>query len=209
VTGAVERRPLASRGTRGAKAAAAWLTRRGASPDAISAAGIVAAALACAALAYAPDWPAGWLLGALFVQLRLAANLLDGMVAIEGGRGGPTGPLWNEAPDRVEDTLILAGFGVAVGAYDLGLWAAVASLFTAYVRVLGGTLGLPQSFMGPMAKQHRMAAITLGCVVGFAEAMLDGEPRIARLILWAVALVTIFTALRRLRAIGGALRARP
>lgn len=209
MSGAGERRPLAARGTRGARAAASWLTRRGASPDAISAAGIVAAALACVALAYAPGWPAGWLLGALCVQLRLAANLLDGMVAIEGGRGGPVGPLWNEAPDRVEDTAILAGFGIAVGAYDLGLWAAVAALFTAYVRVLGGTLGLPQSFMGPMAKQHRMAAITLGCLLGFAEAMLDGEPRLALVLLWVVLIGTLLTALRRLRAIAAALRARP
>ncbi|MBP7241541.1 CDP-alcohol phosphatidyltransferase family protein [Amaricoccus sp.] len=208
MSGAGERRPLASRKTRAAQAAAGWLTRAGASPDAISAAGIVAAGLACAALAFAPERAWAWLAGAVFVQLRLAANLLDGMVAIEGGRGGPVGPLWNEAPDRVEDTLILVGFGLAAGAYDLGLWAAVAALFTAYVRVLGGTLGLAQSFMGPMAKQHRMALVTLGCLVGFAETMLDGEPRLARLILWAVLLGTLATALRRLRAIAGALRAR-
>ncbi|MBP7001326.1 CDP-alcohol phosphatidyltransferase family protein [Amaricoccus sp.] len=208
MSGAGERRPLASRRTRWARAAAGALTRAGASPDAISAAGIVAAGLACAALAFAPERAWLWLVGAVLVQLRLAANLLDGMVAIEGGRGGPVGALWNEAPDRVEDTAILVGFGIAVGAYGLGLWAAVAALFTAYVRVLGGTLGLAQSFAGPMAKQHRMAAVTLGCVVGFAEAALDGEPRLARLILWAVFLGALATAARRLRAIARDLRAR-
>lgn len=201
------RRPLASRGSRLARAAAARLTRAGASPDAISAAGIVFALAACAALAAAPGWPAGWLLGALCIQLRLAANLLDGMVAIEGGRGGPVGPLWNEAPDRIEDTAILVGFGLAAGAYGVGLWAAVAAIFCAYVRLLGGTVGLAQSFAGPMAKQHRMAAITAGCLIGFAEAWRDGDPQLARLLLWAVFLGTLATAARRLLAIARQLRA--
>lgn len=206
MTGAA-RRPLASRGSRLAQAAAAWLTRAGASPDAISAAGVGFALAACAALAAAPHWPAGWLLGALGVQLRLAANLLDGMVAIEGGRGGPVGPLWNEAPDRVEDAAILVGFGLAAGAYDLGLWATAAALFCAYVRALGGALGLPQSFAGPMAKQHRMAAVTAGCLIGFAESWRDGDPQLARLLLWAVFLGTLATAARRLLAIARQLRA--
>jgi phosphatidylglycerophosphate synthase len=204
----LNRRPLASRQTRAAAAAARWLTARGASPDAISAAGILAALLACAALAHAPGHPALWLLGALFVQLRLAANLLDGMVAVEGARGGPLGPLWNEAPDRIEDAAILVGFGLAAGSLTLGLWAAVAALFTAYVRVLGGSLGLPQSFMGPMAKQHRMAAVTLGCALGFGEALAGAAWGLPRLLLALILAGTLLTAARRLRAVAALLRER-
>ena len=203
----LNRRPLASRGTYLARAAADWLLRRKATPDLISLAGVGFAAAAALALYGAPDRPWLWLAAAILIQLRLAANLLDGLVAVEGGRGSALGPLWNEAPDRIEDTLILVGFGLAVGAYALGLWAAVAALFCAYVRVLGGALGQPQSFAGPMAKQHRMAAITAGCAIAFVEALAGGGWGLARLVLWAVALGTVFTAARRLRIVAAGLRA--
>lgn len=202
------RRPLASRQTPLAQGAARWLTARGASPDAISAAGILAALLAGAALAFAPGHPALWLAGAVCVQLRLLANLLDGMVAVEGGRGGPLGPLWNEAPDRIEDIAILYGFGLAAGAPLLGLWACVAALLTAYLRVLGGSLGLPQSFVGPMAKQHRMAAVTAGCALGLVEALAGGGWGLPRLVLGVVLAGAILTAVRRTLGIAAQLRER-
>jgi hypothetical protein len=35
--------------------------------------------------------------------------------------------------------------------------------------MFGASLGLPQDFRGPLAKQQRMAAMTLGCLVGAIE----------------------------------------
>ena len=46
-------------------------------------------------------------------QLELLCNLLDGMVAVEGGLGGPTGPLWNELPDRIADSVFIVALGMA------------------------------------------------------------------------------------------------
>ena len=51
-------------------------------------------------------------------------------------------------------------------AAPLGWAAAVLAVLTAYVRVLGGSLGLTQHFIGPMAKQHRMFTLTLGDAAG-------------------------------------------
>jgi hypothetical protein len=51
----------------------------------------------------------------------------------------------------------------------LGFVAAILAVFSAYVRMLGGASGLKQSFIGPMAKQHRMAALTVACVLSIAE----------------------------------------
>ena len=45
-----------------------------------------------------------WLCGAVLVQLRLLANVLDGMVAVGRGVASPVGELYNEIPDRVSDT---------------------------------------------------------------------------------------------------------
>ena len=88
--------------------------------------------------------------------LRLLCNLFDGMVAVEGGKQSAIGSLYNEFPDHVADSLLIVGLGYAIGQSDLGWFAALAAALTAYVRVFGGSLGLTQSFMGPMAKQHRM-----------------------------------------------------
>ena len=60
----------------------------------------------------------GWLAliaTAACVQLRLVCNLLDGMVAIEGGKSTATGALFNEIPDRLADPLFLVPLGYAAG----------------------------------------------------------------------------------------------
>ena len=114
------RRPLKSRDCPFFKNLAAGLARAGATPNGISFASIVfggCAGAALAATAHCEGWAlrACWLGAAAFIQLRLIANLLDGMVAVEGGKGGPTGDLWNEAPDRVSDAAIFIGAGYAAG----------------------------------------------------------------------------------------------
>jgi len=193
------RRPLASRQTGLARRLTEALLRTSITPDQISFAGILFAA-AAGILLLTPTILT-FLLAALLIQLRLLANLLDGLVAVEGGRGSRLGPLWNEAPDRVEDTLILAGFGVAAGAPVLGLCAALGAMFCAYIRALGGALGQTQTFAGPMAKQHRMAAITLGCALGAAELVAGRAPVTPEIVLWVVTLGALLTAARRLRVI--------
>jgi len=44
------------------------------------------------------------ILAAVMIQGRLICNLLDGMVAVEGGMSSPAGPVFNELPDRISDT---------------------------------------------------------------------------------------------------------
>lgn len=129
----------------------------------------VAAGLALAFTGIA-DFPGRWLwlLAAAGMQMRLIANMLDGMVAIESNRASPLGELCNEVPDRVSDVAIFVGAGFAAGGDLLsGCAAAIASLLTAYARVFGASLGLTHDFRGPMAKQHRMAIMTVACVVLF------------------------------------------
>jgi phosphatidylglycerophosphate synthase len=116
-----------------------------------------------ASTTYTPGWERlAWLAGAMMIQARLLANLLDGMVAIESGRASPVGELYNEVPDRVSDTAILVGAGYAAGGdIVLGYLAACVALFTAYVRALGKGAGAPSEFCGPMAKQQRMFTFTV------------------------------------------------
>ena len=173
------RRPLKSRDLPFFKNLAAALARGGATPNGISFASIVfggCAGAALAATAHSEGWllRACWLGAAVGIQLRLGANLLDGMVAVEGRKGGPTGELWNEAPDRISDAAIFIGAGYAAGsAPALGWAAALVAVFVAYVRALGASVGAGQCFLGPQAKPHRMALLTLLAVAGaiFPEAV--------------------------------------
>jgi len=194
------RRPLKSRSTGWAAAAARVVLRAGLTANQVSLLGIVVAALGAWAIVEAPRQPWLVLVGAVCIQLRLLANMLDGMVAVEGGRGGPTGAIWNEFPDRVEDSLFMIAAGYAAALPWLGWLAALLAAVCAYVRLLGGTLGQPQDFGGPMAKPHRMAALTLGCAVALVW------PPALQVALGAIAAGTLLTIALRLVRLSKALR---
>jgi phosphatidylglycerophosphate synthase len=164
-----DRRPIAARSWPIWQHVSVWLAHRRVSPNGISLSGMgcgIVAGMALASTTFAPGWERlAWLAGAIMIQLRLLANLLDGMVAIESGRASPVGELYNEVPDRVSDTAILVGAGYAVGGdIVLGYLAACVALFTAYVRAVGKGAGTPSEFCGPMAKQQRMFTVTMVAV---------------------------------------------
>jgi len=200
------RRPLATRDSRWAQRLAAALARSAVTPNQISLISIVFAGAGAYALAQAS--PLALLLAAVCVQLRLLCNLLDGMVAIEGGKQSAVGALYNEFPDRIADSLLLVALGCAALMPWLGWLAALLAAFTAYVRATGGALGLAQDFRGPMAKPQRMAVLTVACVIGAAELYWSGTRYalvIAALVIAAGSAVTCAT---RTLAIARALRER-
>lgn len=205
--GEADRRPLASRDTGWARRASAWLARSGATPNGISMASIVFAMVGSAALMYWFGTP-GLILCALCVQLRLLCNLMDGMVAIEGGRQTPVGAIYNEVPDRVADSLFLIALGYVAGEPWLGWLAALAAALTAYIRVLGGSVGLAQDFRGPMAKPQRMAVMTLACLLAAVEWPLWGTRYALLAAVWVIALGSLLTCATRLLAISRALHQR-
>lgn len=164
------RRPLASRNsawaTRLASSAVTW----GLTPNRIS-----QASMGFAAIGFLLFWlfspGSGGLqflcliLAAATLLARLLCNLIDGMVAIEGGKGAKDGSFWNEAPDRISDLLFFAGAGLAAGNPALGLLAAALAIATACIRELGLAEGFPPDFSDPVAKPQRMAVLTAGSVL--------------------------------------------
>jgi phosphatidylglycerophosphate synthase len=189
------RRPIKTRSAGWAKRITDRLVKRDISPNQISVASI-AFALAGAAALNIDNGLVGSILCAIGIQLRLLCNLFDGMVAIEGGKKSDIGSLYNEFPDRIADSLLIIGLGYAIGHIDLGWFAALAAALTAYVRVFGGSLGLKQTFIGPMAKQHRMAVMTAGLLLNAFEATMYGTHYallIALVIIAAGAAATCFT----------------
>jgi phosphatidylglycerophosphate synthase len=200
------RRPIAARGSAWAQRSAAALARSSVTPNQISATSVVFATIGAALLVWWPTAP-GLLLCALCIQLRLVCNLLDGMVALEGGKASAVGKIYNEFPDRIADSLLIVAAGYACGQGWLGWLGALLAALTAYIRVFGGSIGFVQDFRGPFAKQQRMAVLSIACVAGAAETFWHGERDallVAAILLAAGALLTCAT---RTRAIAAQLRA--
>ena len=215
---AINRRQLKTRGRAWPSAIARSLAGAGVTPNQISVLSIIFAALAGMffwkaglSLYRAPAWP--WFLaGAACIQLRLLCNLLDGLLAIEGGLKTKTGDLYNEIPDRIADVLILVGAGYAVVDYryagELGWLAATVAVLTAYVRLLGGSFGFVQDFSGPMAKQHRMFTLTVGALATAVESSVVGTRWSLYIALMAIIIGSTFTFIRRMTRIARQLQAR-
>lgn len=212
----MNRRPIKARDKKWAATIARWLTDLGLRPNHISVLSVVFAAGAGAALTSTVHIDSHWgrlglfLAAAIGIQLRLLCNLFDGMVAVEGGFRTKTGELFNEFPDRLSDTFVLLGAGYAGGQYGptLGWVAALLAVLTAYVRALGGAVGVTQSFCGPMAKQQRMAVITFACLLRAAGDFMTETRWVMPIALTVIALGCVLTIARRLSKIAAEMKLR-
>jgi phosphatidylglycerophosphate synthase len=193
------RRPISLRNAGFAQKMASDLVGRGVRPNLIS-----IASMGAALAAFILFWWAGnvlhpflrgvlLLLAAVAVQGRLLCNMLDGMVALEGGMQEKDGAFWNEFPDRVSDILILGGLGIAAWHPGLGFFAAALAVTAAYTRELARANGGEADYGGPMAKQHRMAAVTGIAVLAAFWPMFGNAFWFMQMGLWAVALGTAVT----------------
>jgi phosphatidylglycerophosphate synthase len=190
----VARRPVAARGNALIQRLASRLAASPVTPNEISLASVVFAAIAAWTLHWRDG--VGDLLAIVFIQARLICNVVDGLVAVEGGKKSALGPLFNEFPDRVSDSLVLVAAGYACALPGWGWLAALLAVLTAYVRVFGGAMGFAQDFRGPMAKQTRMHVISAGCAIGFFESILTHTHlglRVAVLVVVAGSAVTCVT----------------
>ena len=210
-----ERRPIATRELSASKWLASRLAAAGFTPNAISVLGMVAGGLSGIALfltALHQDFARTWfVVGAVLVQLRLLANMLDGMVAVENDLTSPVGELYNEVPDRVSDVATLLGLGFAAGGHvELGFLAALAAVATAYVRAQVVVAGGPQDFVGPLAKPQRMflatvTALYCGLTPGSWQPVWAGMG-LPGMMLLVIAIGSAVTAVRRLLRGATALR---
>lgn len=200
------RRPLKVREVGLAKAVARSLSQKNITPNQISITSVVFAAIGAACLLLSGQYGGITamvllLLAALSIQLRLLCNLFDGMVAVEGGKSTPSGELFNDIPDRIADPLLLvaAGYAVSSSAWvvELGWCAGLLAVMTAYVRTLSASIGAPVNFAGPMAKQHRMAVLTIACVVAALEAITSGTQWALLLALLIIVVGCVITVVRR------------
>lgn len=201
------RRPIKSRSAKWAEFSAQKLVLWGITPNAVSMISIFFAVIGAGILLVSKS-PIALIFVVVMIQARLICNLLDGMVAIEGGKKTPVGAMYNEIPDRFADSFLIIALGYAIGIEWLGWAGALMAMFTAYIRLLGGSLGLAQDFRGPMAKQHRMAVMSVACIAGAVEGLMFSTNYALVIAVWIIFLGSFITVFTRMSAIANALRAK-
>ena len=75
------------------------------------------------------------------------------------------------------------------------------------MRVFGGALGQAQSFRGPMAKQHRMAVMTVACLIGAGELAWAGSQWALQVACIVIAAGSMLTCVTRTQGIARQLTA--
>ncbi|MFI8929788.1 CDP-alcohol phosphatidyltransferase family protein [Streptomyces sp. NPDC053474] len=146
------------------------LARRAVSPDALTAAGVVCAAGAAAALAWLPA-PLAALPVAALLAARLACANLDGALARDTGRSTRRGALLNELGDRAADLVMLAGF-LPLAPLWLVATAALAATLPSWVSLAGAAAGAGRLNGGPVGKTERCALVVVAAASAWAAPVL-------------------------------------
>jgi phosphatidylglycerophosphate synthase len=144
--------------------------------------------------------------GTISIQLRLLCNLIDGLIAIEGGKKSVVGDIFNDAPDRFSDVAVFAAAGYLTAEPALGWLAALLAVGTAYARTLGTALSGKTDYRGPMAKQHRMFVMTMAGVGTAVEVMYTNTQWVMTIALGIVIVGSAITIGRRLLNVATELR---
>lgn len=183
-----------------------WLVGLGVSTEMVSIVGMVFGILAGVSflLTSEPDTPFFvWLIGMGFCLLRVLCIRFDQLLQGSIPRQGSDDNYFTELPERVSDAVTLIGFGFAADANPwLGLIAALAAIFSAYVRSVGTALGMGRksSNSGPMTRIHRLLLLALTSLL-----MALGVPNdtlqtpIPQIALWVIILGCITTVMVRWR----------
>lgn len=162
------------------------LASAGVSPDALTTLGFLGNGLAAVFVARGD-----FLVGGILVLFFSALDMLDGALARSTGRTSRFGALYDSVLDRVSEAVVL--FGVTWWAIDAGhdteallaFAAVVGSLMVSYVRARAEGLGLALKD-GLFTRSERVVLTGVALILGFVTAAL-----------WALAVLTLFTAAQR------------
>lgn len=144
-----------------------------------------------------------WILALLLCLLRLLSLRLEAFM-----RHVSTGTALDdlqELPERVSDAVTLIGFGFAARSNPwLGLAAALAAVFSAYIRSFGVLRGAAQAkaAAGPMTRNHRLLLLSISSALMLSNvAEFTFQTTIPVITLWTILLGCLATIVIRLRRI--------
>ena len=142
-----------------------------------------------------------WALGLVFCLLRIACIRIDGILHFQTSKRPLEEVFFTELPERVSDAVTLIGFGFAANSSPwLGLSAALAAIFSAYVRSIGEERGAgkKRAASGPMTRIHRLILISATSVLMLIEIPTSHfTTPIPQIALWVILFGCILTILIR------------
>lgn len=201
-----DRRPLSTRNKSWVIRFTRDLLRTGITPNQVSLLSVAFGIGGAASFLWSSEFPALFLAAAIAIQLRLLANMMDGLLAMEGGLATPNGALFNEVPDRFTDVLFLATAGYATNhpwGILLGWACACGALMTAYIRLHGASAnGGVHDFRGPCSKPQRMFLLTVSAILTF----IFENTAVLLVGLTVIALGTYITFFRRMKRLSDQLQ---
>ena len=180
---------------------AAFLIRRGVSPDTVTLIGT--AGVVAGALGFFPRGQFFW--GTVVITLFVFSDLVDGTMARQLNRSSRWGAFLDSTLDRVADGAVFGGLALwYAGRGDNDVLCAV-TLFcltsgqvVSYTKARGESIGLPVAVNGLVERAERLV-ITL-VAAGFAGMHAFGVPAIQILLpiaLWVVAAGSLVTLVQR------------
>ncbi len=112
--------------------------------------------------------PLPWLFLPLLLLLRMALNVIDGMLAREYSQQSRLGAVLNEVGDVVSDAALYLPFALVLPQPAWVVTAVMLAWLTEFVAVLGPGIAAGRPYQGPMGKSARAVlfgayGLLLGC----------------------------------------------
>lgn len=171
---------------------AAALARLGVSPNAVTLAGLIGAAVSAYLISEGIMWAGG-----LVMLFAGALDLFDGALARATDQDSPFGALLDSVIDRISEIIALLGLLIHYARADsvegsvLVYLAVAGSVMVSYLRARSEGLGI-ECKVGIMTRPERVAALGFGLIIG------QWLPPVIPIVLAIIALLTFFTTAQRL-----------
>ncbi|MGN9842831.1 phosphatidylinositol phosphate synthase [Nonomuraea sp. H19] len=174
------------------------LVGRGIGPNAVTAIGTLGTVVS--ALTFFPLGQLTW--GALVITVFVLFDLLDGLVARLGGKGGSTwGAFLDSTLDRVADAAIFAGLILYFISVDDTLMASVtlvcliAGALVSYAKARAEGLGLTADVGLAERPERLVVALVAACFAGL------GVPYVLAAGMWLLAIASLITVGQRVKRV--------
>ena len=181
---------------------AAFLLRKGVTPDAVTLVGT--AGVVAGALAFYPRGQFFW--GTVVITLFVFSDLIDGNMARQMGRSSRWGAFLDSTLDRVADGAVFGGLAMWYAGKGDDLVLCAVTIFclasgqvVSYTKARGEAIGLPVNVNGLVERSERLVITLVLCgLSGFHRTF--GVPGIQWLLpiaLWVVAVGSLVTLIQR------------
>ncbi|MBM9509787.1 phosphatidylinositol phosphate synthase [Actinacidiphila acididurans] len=182
---------------------AAFLLRKGVSPDTVTLIGT--AGVVAGALAFYPQGQFFW--GTVVITLFVFSDLVDGNMARQAGRSSRWGAFLDSTLDRVADGAVFGGLALWYAGKGDNLVLCAVTIFclasgqvVSYTKARGEAIGLPVNVSGLVERSERLVITLVLCgLAGFHRTFgVPGIQYVLPVALWVVAVGSLVTLIQRM-----------